>query len=925
MALSPATGLANYSSGISSSVLTVDSNSDRVGIGTTNPQDTLQVGTAVTMGSGTVTATQGNFQNVSIAGTLTYEDTTSVDSVGIITARSGISITGGGLSVVGDTDLVGNLTGVNATGISTINNASGTTLNVTGVTTLGNTVVGGATTQLVVNGNTRITGILTMGTSSITLDGTQDKIISGKYDFLGISTSHTDTAVDVFVYDTTKDSDGGEWRKKTSHTSWYNDTLNSATRGSRREFPAVAVIVAEAATVTIYDGDDPDLPLWISFPTTNAKAVTALNGELCLSCNDTSPAYHALLRINFIADRAYNHRNTTNATIQGFFLKTLSSTDLQLIDNGSAYFSGYTSEVPNIISSNTNDVAMTLLPNAPVDDATGLPIPTIAVATANGVSVIKDDGNVVNSSATNEVRTVTFDKNNTLITTLINYDNVRISTSYLYSGFTEPHEYWYGNTNIPSTPLAAAHNGTYSGINAENTYGNVLGLTKYTYDEGIDRLCYITSSYNTGWMHGDIKGAFLSSNVGTAITFTNLSTNGDFGQSSDVASWTAYNATLTHQTDAVRVADNGDYSKAYQSFTTVSGKRYLVTVNCKALSGSDAVLGVRADNPGADSWAPVATRLQESTTGLKDIVFTASGTTSYIELGSTGTGYAEYNNVRIDEVKAEDRIVNGNPLELYGTINRSAVSTGADLDAYSGFSDANLLKNTISRNFGTGDSVSLCVIGWFKITDLSGYNYIGSVADSDNNATRLAGLAVNAAADANAGKLYLYDPITTQTSASGAVLVSDGEWHCAVGVFDGAMRKIYQDGELVHSVGYSSYNLDLTSINYLAAGHVYLSNQTQHHFGGSLSLVRFSSTIPSDEQIKKMYEDEKFLFQENAQATLYGSSDAVTALAYDEITDQIHVGTSSGRSDFQGLRRINNTTTAVTTAISAHDSFIVEQ
>ena len=42
-------------------------------------------------------------------------------------------------------------------------------------------------------------------------------------------------------------------------------------------------------------------------------------------------------------------------------------------------------------------------------------------------------------------------------------------------------------------------------------------------------------------------------------------------------------------------------------------------------------------------------------------------------------------------------------------------------------------------------------------------------------------------------------------------------------------------------------------------------------------------------------------------------------------TDRYHVGTSAGRSDFQGLRRINNTTTAVTTAISAHDEFIVEQ
>ena len=59
--------------------------------------------------------------------------------------------------------------------------------------------------------------------------------------------------------------------------------------------------------------------------------------------------------------------------------------------------------------------------------------------------------------------------------------------------------------------------------------------------------------------------------------------------------------------------------------------------------------------------------------------------------------------------------------------------------------------------------------------------------------------------------------------------------------------------------------------------------------------------------------------------SLYGSSDAVTALGYDEDTELLHVGTSAGRSDFRGLRRINNTTTAVTTAISASDDLIVEQ
>ena len=61
--------------------------------------------------TGVVTATSGTFTgnltgttasftgNVSVAGTLTYEDVTNVDSVGLITARNGVEITGGDLKV----------------------------------------------------------------------------------------------------------------------------------------------------------------------------------------------------------------------------------------------------------------------------------------------------------------------------------------------------------------------------------------------------------------------------------------------------------------------------------------------------------------------------------------------------------------------------------------------------------------------------------------------------------------------------------------------------------------------------------------------------------------------------------------------------------------------------------------------------------
>jgi len=49
--------------------------------------------------TGTVSGVTGSFTgNVSVGGTLTYEDVTNVDSVGVVTARSGVKLTGGNYS-----------------------------------------------------------------------------------------------------------------------------------------------------------------------------------------------------------------------------------------------------------------------------------------------------------------------------------------------------------------------------------------------------------------------------------------------------------------------------------------------------------------------------------------------------------------------------------------------------------------------------------------------------------------------------------------------------------------------------------------------------------------------------------------------------------------------------------------------------------
>jgi hypothetical protein len=69
--------------------------------------------------------------------------------------------------------------GANLTGIAATDNVRTNSLVVSGISTLGTVVVGGATTQLIVVGDARVTGILTIGTGSITLNGTSNIINVG--------------------------------------------------------------------------------------------------------------------------------------------------------------------------------------------------------------------------------------------------------------------------------------------------------------------------------------------------------------------------------------------------------------------------------------------------------------------------------------------------------------------------------------------------------------------------------------------------------------------------------------------------------------------------------------------------------------------------------------------------------------------------
>ena len=90
-----------------------------------------RVGGAVSFTQGIISAGATFSGNVSVGGTLTYEDVTNIDSVGIVTARTGIKVLAGDI-VVG-TALTINQTGINAVGVVTATSFKGDGSTLTGV------------------------------------------------------------------------------------------------------------------------------------------------------------------------------------------------------------------------------------------------------------------------------------------------------------------------------------------------------------------------------------------------------------------------------------------------------------------------------------------------------------------------------------------------------------------------------------------------------------------------------------------------------------------------------------------------------------------------------------------------------------------------------------------------------------------------
>jgi len=755
-------------------------------------------------------------------------------------------------------------------------------------------------TNLLANSDNPGTQVATLPAGSHTLSFVGGPSVTGIDD-----TIDEVNAVDVFVYDTSKDTDGGAWRTGSlaKASSWYNETLNTDTRGSRREFPEVAVIVAEENKVTIYDGDDPSLPMWMVFEggTGNAlynafvTGVACLNGKLIASLNS------AMFSVSFLED-ALQIQQTAGTRV---FIDPIS---------GRSSGNGYAAHASGgeIVNNTVNDVAMTVLPDAPTDPATGLPVPTIAVATDGGVSVITDSGAVYDSAETLVVTNLEiigdqfFVNRESTPLVFAQYDLPSISAD----GFVYARTYRRNDGTLNNYPQIAFSGGAWSlagGNKKEPNVGHNTGLWKLSQGDIVSVAAYkdlsskITTSYTTGWMNGNIKLAALADTTAETLSGSEL-------VGSDYTASFSQNADNAFTITASRIEISGYVGGVPYVYTNANileeGKTYLLSFEVVSVTGNGYFAGP----------------INGQVSGFLSL---GVGTHSFF-VRPTATGRLQINaggDFALEAISVKqadpDRIVNGNGLIVNGTITKTAVATGADVVGYEfGGDNANylLLADGDAINPGAGDFCFLC---WYYNTGIGSTQYLFE-------------------AETTAGSFFVARNSTSVPTVNLYGSLYDGAVAGSVSTSENTpedtwlnVAMVRRDGALYLYVNGVEKSVDLTSDGDMTGliERVRIANRStlDRAFYGRLALMRFSATAPTADQITKIYNDEKVLFQPNAKATLTGSSDAVTALAHDPDTDLLHVGTSGGRSVFYGLRRVNETATAVTTAISAVDGLIVEQ
>jgi trimeric autotransporter adhesin len=739
--------------------------------------------------------------------------------------------------------------------------------------------------------------------------------------------------VDIFVYNTANDLDGGAWTKKANYQSWYWETLNTATRGRKREFPVVALIIAETTKVTIFDLTETDCPMWMVLGSGSAastlgvfratatypiKAAVMLNGVLSSALNSGANNNNAGVHgFNFLEDVAFKYSATTGSC--GYVAGIVNYKTTNITVDSTSY--------PPIVHPDCNDVAMTLILGRALN-VYGLTDPCIAVATTGGISIIDGlagVGTVVDISAPSNTssKKVLFDGGDIWFNCFEHESfggNVIPSADYSnvnFFAFFRKRYYYTSAVPSPSLLGSLAWIGGAARVGPSSlAVGTLSGLSLLIEDPitpANGMVAHITKDYNTGWMKGDIRRALICDANGTTETLENL-----------VTSWANYSGvgfeyeTFASSGNSITSAINSSGSGygSTNKLNLVLGKRYTIRASCTLNSGVypylimgivDSAAGV--DFPGSQITAPVITFTFTHSTAAEDYLWI-----------SHPSILGDFSAVITVSEAIKDRSVKDTSFEAIGSLNRAPVATGAELQAISGFSNNNYLVQNPSTDadFGTGD---FYITFWLK--------------EAPNSATELLFARGYYDGGYGGGGFGAYisptgilafqitdDAFATVDDIQTAVPVDDNFYRCVVAQRVGNYLQLYINGvkvandvEIVNATG------TLSNVN----AKLLVGISAALNFGAlnaTMALIRIGVGNLSAAQIAKQYSDELPLFVAGAKCRLQSTSNQINSLTYDERKNRLFVGTQTGITEFNKLvanlsDRIANTNIAKSISVDS--------
>jgi len=595
----------------------------------------------------------------------------------------------------------------------------------------------------------------------------------------------------IFVYDTRKDSDGGAWRHRTQNTSWYNEPLGTLWRGNRREFPEVAILMTtdsnssidgsyvQGIGFNIYDGDDPNCPLWMRFPIANYQqaanwggglpmiarpnafqyesgCISALNGQISFG-NKLSSSMVGYM-VNMISEKCVDVCRYGVAASQFYFMSSNIASRVNYntwsnrnFPNGQnryygtgANLDGYKSGVNGRLgASKVSDIRMIVSDDAKIDPCTGLPQPTQIWGTAGGLGVINGNSypmtvNVDQVGSYAVIGLSNFDSRKGILA--VNQSGNVIRTDY-YSptdGYTNNSTslYYYYNLASNSNPSIPWHpgsdiirflTGSYPHEPDDLVHANQISVQfligKNRDDTGGDTSAIaatVDKDMVTGYQPGDPHNA-LPGYCGTPGDITGTVHYYDSFDSN--GNWSfADGASITGGFLRLSSTNGSRATRAVSGFL-VNGTEYYCEYHTNANPQN-----FQFDDDGSGAGLGSVTKYSDVThndTGFYAFTFTATASNRLRVMRTQGGGgNIDISMIRIRHTQIENKHNNYQDARpgfaIVGTLHRQPVAPGAQLCSYSNWGQNNGTNGFIAQGYNAAldwGTNNFIISLWFKCAE----------------------------------------------------------------------------------------------------------------------------------------------------------------------------------------------------------------